>query len=77
MRDSRLKREQEQVKFIQEMENAHGACLEKERLVWSRYAQQREEKGLEHLKDQKYLDSLLKSNSTKADSRRTEVRRWN
>lgn len=41
MRDSRLKREQEQVRFIQEMENAHGACLEKERLVWSRYAQQR------------------------------------
>ena len=77
MRDSRLKREQEQAKFILEMENAHGACLEKERLVWNSYAQEREDKGIGHLKDQKYLDSLLKSNSTKADSRRTSVRRWN
>ena len=66
MRDSRRKREEDSVNFINEMRNAQEINLEKEKLAWSQYGQKREDDKLGHLKDQKYLDSLLKTNSTKA-----------
>jgi hypothetical protein len=59
------------------MQSAQENCLAKEKLVWSRFEQEKEDNRVNYIKDQKYLDELLKSNSTKADSRRTSVRRWN
>lgn len=77
LRDSRNRREKEAADFIVDMQMTQEGCLEKEKLLWSRYSQEKEEKGLNYIRDQKYLDDLLKSTSTKADSRRTSVRRWN
>ena len=50
--------------------------MQKEKLVWSKYEQDREDAKIHHIRDQKYLDDLLKTNSTKAESRLTSVRRW-
>lgn len=58
------------------LQKSQEACLEKEKLAWSSYGREQEEGRLAHLKDQLYLESLLKSNSTKAESRLTSVRRW-
>lgn len=76
LRDSRRKREEDGVKFLEEMRDVQEVCLEKEKLAWSNYSQEREDHKLSQLKGQKYLDSILKSNSTKAESRLTSVRRW-
>lgn len=46
-------------------------------MAWNQYSQEKEQSRFNYIKDQKYLDELLKSNSTKADSRRITVRRWN
>lgn len=58
------------------LQKSQEACLEKEKLAWSNYGKEQEESKLGYLKDQLYLESLLKSNSTKAESRLTSVRRW-
>ena len=58
------------------LRRSHDKGLEREHLAWSDYRQKREEGQMEHIKDKMYLDSLLKSTSTKAESRLTSVRRW-
>jgi hypothetical protein len=59
------------------MKTAQDNALTKGALIWSKYEQDREESKINRFKDERYLEEILKSNSTKADSRRTEVRRWN
>jgi hypothetical protein len=76
LRDSRQKRESDQKEFLSDLKSKQEGCLEKEKLMWSRYSQEREENRLNHIKDQAYLDGLLKTNSTKAESRLVSVRRW-
>lgn len=77
MRESRQKREEESVKFVNEMRLTQEEGVKKAQLVMSRYEQAREATQLDHIKDEKYLQDLLRTNSTKAESRLTEVRRWN
>ena len=77
LRDSRRKREEDAVKFIDDLRISQEANMAKEHLAWSKYEHDREENNLQKFKNQRYLDSILKSNSTKAESRLTSVRRWN
>ena len=44
--------------------------------MWSSYQKEKEESKLADVKDRLYLESLLKTNATKAESRLGTVRRW-
>ena len=50
--------------------------MAKEKAMWSSYQKEKEEGKMQSVKDQLYLDSLLKTNATKAEERLTSVRRW-
>ena len=59
------------------LEKSQQERLSREKAAWSEYGKEREEQEASNLKGQLYLQNLLRSNSTKAESRLSEVRRWN
>ena len=76
LRNSRARQIEDDKKFITDMENSQQACLDKERTTMKNLSEDLYRSRVDYISDQKYLNDLLASNSTKAASRITSVRRW-
>lgn len=50
--------------------------MEKEKITWTNFTADKAKSRVEAVRDQKYLEGLLATNSTLAASRLTSVRRW-
>ena len=76
LRNSRQRAQENDKKFIDDLQVSQKACLEKEKTAMKNLCEDLHQSRMDYIKDQKYLNDLLASNSTKAASRITSVRRW-
>lgn len=77
LRNSRQRQIEDEKNFIQDIEKSQKECLDKEKIVMKNLCEDLHNSRMSYIKDQNYLNDLLASNSTKAASRITTVRRWN
>lgn len=76
LRDSRLRQEENDRKFIEDMQVSQQACLDRSRTILREHCEDLHNSRVDYVRDQKYLNDILASNSTKAASRISSVRRW-
>lgn len=76
MKNSRKNWEDDEKKFIQEIQKSQENCFEKEKNSMQEFSDEKKQSKLNYLKDSQYLNDLLQTNATKAASRITSVRRW-
>ena len=66
----------DQEKFIDELHVTERLCQDRGREELVNFTAEKRQSRIDYVKDQKYLDELLATNSTKAASRLATVRRW-